>query len=99
MVNDPMMELVVSERFLRKKEVARRIGVDGVTLWNWSKQGKFPMPYQLNPGANGSPIAWKESEVDEWMASRQQGFSPGPSQAWAGRRRAAQTRREERLTL
>jgi prophage regulatory protein len=85
------------ESFLRKKEVVRRVGVTDVTLWKWTQQGKFPMPYKLNPGVNGSPIAWKESEVDEWMSTRQRGFGPAPSEALKVRRRASYTRREVKL--
>lgn len=31
-----------------------------------TKAGKFPKPYQLSEGR----IAWRESEVDEWLGSR-----------------------------
>ena len=35
------------------------------TLWNWSKDGRFPAPVKLSPTCT----AWRNADVHEWFAS------------------------------
>jgi prophage regulatory protein len=63
-------------KLLRRKHILALIPVTEATLWNWVKAGKFPKPIQLVPGQLNSPIAWYESEVDAWFATRERGFGP-----------------------
>jgi len=53
-------------KFLRKNEVAERIGWHPVHLMRQAKAGKFPAPVQI--GANS--IGFVDEEVDAWMLER-----------------------------
>jgi prophage regulatory protein len=69
----PMRPVVVSDdgdpqalsRMIFKPEVCRRVGVTFPTLWTWMRAGKFPLSFDV-----GSKTAWRESEIDAWLASR-----------------------------
>ena len=43
-------------------EIARRLGVDRITVWKWVRAGRFPAPLRI-----GRARRWKESTVDEWI--------------------------------
>jgi len=61
-----------SDRFLRMKEVQFRTGYSRPTLYRKISQGEFPAPFSLcGPGATGGAVAWKSSEVETWIESRQ----------------------------
>jgi predicted DNA-binding transcriptional regulator AlpA len=82
------------ERFLRRKEVARRVGVTPLTIWSWVRRGEFPQSYRLNPNSGpAAPVAWKESEIVQWINSRPIGSSNGYPQSWAARKHNAMLRR------
>lgn len=51
--------------FLSKREVLRLIPICATTLWNWSRNGKFPVPQIM-----GSKTVWRSSEVFAWMEKR-----------------------------
>lgn len=55
------------ERLLREPEVERRTGTSRTTRWRKVREGEFPAPVKLT---SGNAIAWKESEVEAWIASR-----------------------------
>jgi predicted DNA-binding transcriptional regulator AlpA len=50
-------------RLVSANEVAARIGVTLVTLWSWSRNGKFPPPRRVGT----RNIAWLSTDVDEWI--------------------------------
>ena len=52
--------------FLRKSEVARRLGVTIRTLERWERDGRFPSRVQIGPGT----VGYREAEVTEFEASR-----------------------------
>lgn len=54
------------DRFIREKECQATTGLSRVTRWRLERQGKFPRRRQISANS----IAWLESEVREWMASR-----------------------------
>ena len=58
------------------------------TLWTMSKSGEFPLPLVLNPGSQHRRIAWKLSDIEAWIASRQRGIGSGPPQEVHQRRTA-----------
>lgn len=58
------------QRFIYRNEVLGRVGVSYVALWSWVRDGKFPAPVELQGSHQRSRLAWLESEVDAWMASR-----------------------------
>jgi prophage regulatory protein len=55
-----------SQKFLRLTEVQRRVPYSRSAIYQLASQGKFPKP--LNLGARA--VAWLESDIDEWIASR-----------------------------
>lgn len=54
-------------RLLRRRAVAERVGLSAVTIWRLERSGQFPKAIRISPGA----IAWKESDVEEWIEERQ----------------------------
>jgi predicted DNA-binding transcriptional regulator AlpA len=52
-------------RMIFKPEVIQRVGHSFPTIWKWMRAGKFPLSFQI-----GSKTAWREDEVDQWLASR-----------------------------
>jgi prophage regulatory protein len=58
----------MTDRYIRMPELlANYVPVTRSTLYLWISQKRFPAPYSL--GANS--VAWRESEVQEWMDSRE----------------------------
>jgi predicted DNA-binding transcriptional regulator AlpA len=54
---------------LTKGEVLERVGVSYPAIWCWIKEGKFPPGRSIGFGKRGH-VAWIESEVMDWIASR-----------------------------
>lgn len=54
------------DRFMRIPEVAHVTGLSRSTIYNCVEDGTFPAPVRLTARA----IAWKESEIREWMDNR-----------------------------
>jgi predicted DNA-binding transcriptional regulator AlpA len=85
------------ECFLRRKEVARRLGIHPETVYLWTKQGILPPSYRLSEESHNSPVGWKESQIQEFIDTRPQGSSPGMPAAWEARSvAAAKTRKAKR---
>ena len=67
-------------RFIRKPEVKLRTGLKNTALWRAMKYDGFPRSVRLSDptkkpnafgkGRNSGAVAWVESEVDQWIASR-----------------------------
>jgi prophage regulatory protein len=57
----------VHDRILRDDEVRERTGLSRTTRWRLIKADKFPKPVKITDHA----IGWRESSIDEWLASRQ----------------------------
>ena len=55
-----------SDRFLRCDEVLARTGLSRTTVWRLERSGGFPARRRLSPNT----VGWLESEVEEWIASR-----------------------------
>lgn len=53
------------DRLIRMPEFKARIGLSRTTIYFKVKDGSLPKPVTLG----GNTIAWRESEVDAWMAS------------------------------
>jgi predicted DNA-binding transcriptional regulator AlpA len=52
--------------YLPWKKVESRVGISRTTAWRLQKTGDFPKPYVMSPGR----VAYRESEVEAWKASR-----------------------------
>lgn len=59
--------LEVGDRFLRLNQVMRITGLSRNALQRQELAGIFPPKYRISSRA----VAWKESEVKRWMASRE----------------------------
>ena len=57
---------MATDRMLKVPQVLDRCSISRSTLYLWVSQGSFPPPVQLGPRR----IAWRESEVQEWMESK-----------------------------
>lgn len=55
------------DRIMRLAEVQQRIGIRGKsTIYRWVQHREFPAPLALGGGS----VGWRESDIDEWIASR-----------------------------
>jgi predicted DNA-binding transcriptional regulator AlpA len=82
------------ERLLRKRVVLDMCGgIRSETLWRWVRDGHFPEPVRLN--ASGSLLAWRETDVEQWIENRQRGPGASPYEAWAARRSNVDRRRRQ----
>jgi predicted DNA-binding transcriptional regulator AlpA len=88
------------ERLLRRPETLKFAGdIDTMTLSNWIKRGDFPEPVVLNPGQRREIVAWRESDLIKWQATRpQRAARPASDAAYAARREQARQRREATMT-
>ena len=55
-----------TDRLIRRKELIQMVGYSASSIWRRCKDGSFPHPVRLGP----SSVAWRLSEVEEWMRSR-----------------------------
>ncbi|MHB8384297.1 MAG: helix-turn-helix transcriptional regulator [Candidatus Binataceae bacterium] len=63
-----MKQTQLSETLLTREEVRARVGNPSrATLWRWVARGIFPQPLRLGL----RKLAWRESEIDAWLADRQ----------------------------
>ena len=53
-------------RLIRVAEVLHKCGFGRTTLWKMGGDDDFPTAVQLT----GKAIAWREEEIDEWIANR-----------------------------
>lgn len=53
-------------RLVRLPEVRRRVGLGASTIYRYLAAGKFPRPVEIG----GGRVAWYESDIDAWIASR-----------------------------
>jgi len=51
------------EQFLRRADLAEKLGISETTLWRWVRSGHLPKPRQLGPNT----VGWPESDVQEWV--------------------------------
>lgn len=68
-------------------------GLSRTTIWRLERAGLFPKRRLLTDKI----VAWDESEIDEWIASRHRKFEPGPAQNFRNtetRRNAAENNGE-----
>jgi prophage regulatory protein len=54
------------EKFLRMSAVQSRVPYSRSTIYLLISRGEFPHPHNLGARA----VAWLESDIDEWIASR-----------------------------
>lgn len=62
-------------RLLRPRKTAALLDISLTTLWRLSHTSDFPKKYQLGPNA----VAFRESELQTWIAQRRTGGGEGSS--------------------
>ena len=65
-----------ADKLLRKAEVINRVRLSASRIYALMAMGEFPRPIKI--GVRN--VAWKESEIDNWLASRSRG-GPEPRHA------------------
>jgi predicted DNA-binding transcriptional regulator AlpA len=64
-VQPPVRELML------KAQVLARVRVGYSCLWEWMRDGIFPLPIELGrPNGRTTRIAWFADEVEGWIESR-----------------------------
>ena len=56
----------MAEKFLPRKDVEDRCGLDKATVYHLMKNSDFPPAYRIGARA----VRWKETEIAAWMDSR-----------------------------
>ena len=51
---------------IRKRPLAKRLGVSPWTIDRWRKAGDFPEPIWLSDAV----LAWRVTDIDEWLRRR-----------------------------
>ena len=62
----PVAERRDEQRWLRSREVERRLAVHKTTLWRWVQDDRFPRPTKLGPNV----AAWKLADIEAWEEER-----------------------------
>lgn len=65
--DNPALDTLPSEGFIRVMPLAQRIGVHHQTLRKWWKTGKFPKPQHRN-----GILLFSNSDVKDWIAKQPQ---------------------------
>jgi prophage regulatory protein len=55
-----------TDRLMRDAEVKAKTTLSRAQRWRLEQKGKFPKRVELS----GRTVAWRESEINEWIASR-----------------------------
>ena len=76
-----------NDKFLRKKFILSQLPIHENTLWTWVRDGRFPKPLILNPGAKRELVAWRESDYLSWRDSLPQRVATPTTPAGRGRPR------------
>ena len=69
-----------SSRLLRLQVVVARVGLSATTIWRQRRRGQFPDPVRISPGC----VAWREADIESWIASRLEASVGGSQEAEAG---------------
>ncbi len=68
---------------LRRREVARMVGLDVSTLWRLTRAGRFPKPIKLGTRS----VGYRASEIEAWLAQRTAERDGDVQAGWRGRQR------------
>ena len=53
-------------RFIRPKELSKKLSVSIPTLWRMEKSGQLPPKRKIGKRA----VGWLDTDIDEWLKSR-----------------------------
>jgi prophage regulatory protein len=57
-------------KLLTISELAEKLGVGKVTIYNWMKAEKAPLPKPL--ALSPRVVRWREADIEAWLETRQQ---------------------------
>lgn len=57
-------EVDMSDIFLTKEQVRKKVGLAVSTIYKYIKQGKFPKQHKI---IGGRSARWSEKQINEWM--------------------------------
>jgi predicted DNA-binding transcriptional regulator AlpA len=57
-------------RLLNRAEVEDLVGVTYMSIWNWMRDGKFPLGRSIGGTGPKAHVAWLADEVEDWIRSR-----------------------------
>lgn len=60
------MSVLSQSKIIRRKQLAKILGVSEVTVWRWECEGRLPKKRQIGPNV----VGWLASEIDAWLADR-----------------------------
>jgi prophage regulatory protein len=63
------------DRLISPEETKARVGLSNTTIWRERRAGRFPQPVRVSPGR----VAWRESEITDWIATRQRAAALVPA--------------------
>ena len=69
-------------QLLSRQKILTLLDVSYPTLWGWVKTGHFPPPRTLSGSDKRGRLAWVESEVQAWIASRPRRLPKGSTGTW-----------------
>jgi prophage regulatory protein len=62
-------------RILRLPDVIDRTGLSRSTIYDMVADGRFPPPLRLT-GDRGQATGWRDTDIDEWIASLSAAVEP-----------------------
>ncbi|WP_175908020.1 AlpA family phage regulatory protein [Burkholderia sp. BCC1640] len=67
----------MANRVLRIIDVIEAVGVKKSTIYQWVKDGKFPVPLRLGTRS----VGWRQSDVESWLSACEQDRSASNAEA------------------
>lgn len=64
---------MATKKVLRLPDVIARVGLGKTSIYRSISDGNFPAPIALGSRA----VAWRESDIDAWLAARPSARRPG----------------------
>ena len=50
-------------KVIRTKDLLKQLNISRISLWRWSKEGKFPQPLRVN----GRAFGYRVQDVESWL--------------------------------
>lgn len=50
-------------KVIRTKDLLEQLNISRISLWRWSKEGKFPQPLKVN----GRAFGYRVQDVEDWL--------------------------------
>ncbi|KWN02825.1 MULTISPECIES: helix-turn-helix transcriptional regulator [Burkholderia] len=67
----------MANKVLRIIDVMEAVGVKKSTIYQWVKDGKFPVPLRLGTRS----VGWRQSDVESWLEACEQARAASNAEA------------------